>query len=72
MSQMRRISYRTGLFDPINLTSIEKIDNALNEFGVVLTEGNHVQALEGLLEQAYIVELLLSSRTLACRIPRRH
>jgi hypothetical protein len=65
---MRRISYRTGIFDPINLTTFEKIDIALNEFGAVLSEGNHAQVLEGLLEQPHIVELVLSSRSLACFI----
>jgi hypothetical protein len=68
MSQIRKITYRAGLLDPVNLTTIEKIDNALDEFGAVLNEANYVQALEGLLEQAHIVELLLSSRSAICSI----
>lgn len=68
MSQIRKITYRAGLLDPVNLTTVEKIDNALDEFGAVLNEANYVQALEGLLEQAHIVELLLSSMSPAYSI----
>ena len=63
MSQIRKITYRAGLLDPVNLTTVENIDNALNEFGAVLNEANHVQVLQELLERAHIVELLLSSRS---------
>jgi len=63
MSQIRKITYRAGLLDPVNLTTVENIDNALNEFGAVLNEANYVQVLQELLERAHIVELLLSSRS---------
>ena len=69
MSHIRKITYRAGLFDPVNLTTIETIDNALDEFGAVLNEANYAQALEVLLEQTHIVELLLSSRSSVCFHP---
>ena len=66
MSQIRKITYRAGLLNPKNLTTVEKIANALDEFGTVLNEANYVQALEALLEQTHIVELLLSSKSPVC------
>lgn len=60
MSYQRKITYRSGLFDPVNLNSIEKIADALSQFEAVLNEDNYVQALDDLLDKAQIVELILS------------
>lgn len=60
MSCQRKIAYRTGLFDPVNLNSIEKITDSLSQFEATLNEGNYVRALDDLLDNTHIVELILS------------
>ncbi|KAF8972584.1 hypothetical protein BDZ97DRAFT_1752471 [Flammula alnicola] len=60
MNQTRKVTYRTGLFDPTNLTTLGKINDALNEFASVLSRANHVQALEDVFDNSHIVELILS------------
>jgi len=62
MTQPRKISYRAGLLEPINLTSHEKISGALIEFSAVFTQSNYQQLLGGLLDQIHIIELILSGR----------
>ncbi|KAF8816728.1 hypothetical protein BYT27DRAFT_7237858 [Phlegmacium glaucopus] len=60
MSYKRKITYRTGLFDLANLNSIDKIVDSLSQFEAVLNEDNYVQALDDLLDNTQIVELILS------------
>ncbi|KDR68695.1 hypothetical protein GALMADRAFT_146049 [Galerina marginata CBS 339.88] len=60
MSQIRKVTYRAGLFDAKNLITTENIYNALDEFAAAINQSNHVQALDDVLEQSHIVELVLS------------
>jgi hypothetical protein len=60
MSYQRRITYRTGLFDPVNLNSFDKIDDSLSQFEAILNEDNYAQALDDLLDDIHTVELILS------------
>lgn len=60
MSCPRKITYRTGLFDPVNLNSIDKITDSLSQLEATLNEGNYVRALDDLLDNTHIVELILS------------
>jgi len=60
MSYQRKITYRTGLFDPANLNSTDKILDSLRQFEAVLNEDNYVQALDDLLDNTHTVELILS------------
>lgn len=64
MSYQRKITYRTGLFDPVNLNSVDKIADSLCQFEAVLNEENYIQALDDLLDKAQIVELVLSGMPL--------
>lgn len=60
MSYQRRITYRSGLFDPVNLNSLDKIADSLRQFEAVLNEDNYAQALDDLLDNTHTVELILS------------
>lgn len=60
MPPARKVTYRSGLFDAQNLSSIEGIENALLQFSTVLTEANHNQVLQDLLNKDRIIELVLS------------
>lgn len=60
MSYQRKITYLTGLFDPVNLNSLDKIADSLSQFEAVIKEDNYVQVLNDLLDNTQIVELILS------------
>ena len=60
MNQSRKVSYRRGLFDPATLTTQQSIRESLTEFSGVVNESNVIYALDGLLDQSKIVELILS------------
>ncbi|KAF8885252.1 hypothetical protein CPB84DRAFT_1788531 [Gymnopilus junonius] len=56
----RKVSYRAGLFDSKNLLTLDSISDALFEFSGVISSSNCIQALEELMEESNIVELILS------------
>ncbi|PPQ78819.1 hypothetical protein CVT25_010688 [Psilocybe cyanescens] len=60
MSTFHKFTYRAGLFDPANLITAQKIDEALYEFIAVVNETNYSQVLEDLLDKSHIVELIIS------------
>jgi hypothetical protein len=62
MDRPHKVSYRTGLFDPSNLTSPSEIDSALLEFGAVINRTNYAEVLKDLVEKRNIVVLILSGR----------
>ncbi|KAF9523644.1 hypothetical protein CPB83DRAFT_681179 [Crepidotus variabilis] len=61
MNIQRKVQYRTGLFNPENLSDIQKIDDALNEFGGAINRENYVSSLKELLDRNHIIELVISS-----------
>lgn len=62
MDRPRKVSYRTGLFDPSNLTSPSEIDSTLLEFAAVINRTNYAEVLNDLFEKKNIVVLVLSGR----------
>lgn len=62
MSTFHKFTYRAGLFDPANLITAQKIDEALYEFIAVVNETNYSQVLEDLLDKSHIVELIISGK----------
>jgi len=62
MDRPRKINYRTGLFDPSNLTSSSEIDSALFEFGAVINRTNYAEVFKDLFEKKNIVVLVLSGK----------
>lgn len=64
MDLPRKVNYRSGLFDPSNLSSSTQIDSALLEFGAVLNRTNYPDVLKDLLEKKNIVVLVLSGKYL--------
>ena len=60
MNPSRKVTYRTGLFDPKNLTTHAQIDEALNEFGAVINSNNCAGVLQDILDKSHITELVLS------------
>ena len=60
MSYQRKIRYLIGLFDPVNLNSLDKIADSLSQFEAAIKEDSYVQALNDLLDNTQIVELILS------------
>ncbi len=61
MDRFHKVTYPVGLLQPKSLTTVTKIQNALNEFAAVLSRENHVILLQDLLGKAHIIELVLSS-----------
>ena len=62
MDRQRKVTYRTGLLDPSNLTNQREIEFALLEFGAVLNRENYAGVLQDLFERQYIVLLILSGK----------
>lgn len=63
MNRPRKVTYRAGLFEPINLTTHDKLDAALDEFAGVINQANYVDALSGLFDKNHVLELVLSGIT---------
>ena len=60
MSYQRKITYRAGLFDRDNLSSLDNIANSLSQFESVINEKNYAQALDDFWNNTHVVELILS------------
>ncbi|EDR08129.1 uncharacterized protein LACBIDRAFT_294434 [Laccaria bicolor S238N-H82] len=60
MSAPRMKSFRTDLFSPDNITSVEDVQNALFELQSIFTEQNYEHVLDELLQAPFLVELVLS------------
>ncbi|KAF7340238.1 UvrD-like helicase ATP-binding domain-containing protein [Mycena venus] len=59
----RKPSYRSDLFDASALTSIDAVENAVNEFSAIVNESNLERVLDGVIvnEPPTVVRLVLSS-----------
>jgi len=60
MNRPRKVTYRAGLFEFDNLSTPGKLDAALHEFAGVINQANYVEALKGLFDKNYLLELVLS------------
>ena len=67
MDLHHKVTYRTGLFDPSNLTSPSEIESALLKFSAVLNRENYAGVLQDLFERQYIVVLVLSGKCFLSR-----
>ena len=62
-------SFRTNLFSPDNITSVEDIENALFELQSIFTEQNYEDVLDELLQTPFLIELVLSGTFLVFSPP---
>jgi len=69
MSTPRKKSFRTNLFSPDNITSIEDVENSIFELQSTFTEQNYEHVLDELLQTPFLVELVLSGTFLVFHPP---
>ena len=69
MSTPHKKSFRTNLFSPDNITSVDDVENALSELQSMFTEQNYEDVLDELLQTPFLVELVLSGTFLVFHPP---
>jgi len=69
MSTPRKKSFRTNLFSPDNITSVEDVENSIFELQSIFTEQNYEHVLDELLQIPSLVELVLSGTSLVFHPP---
>ena len=69
MSTPRKKSFRTNLFSPDNITSVEDVENSLFELQSIFTEQNYEDVLDELFQTPFLVELVLSGTCLIFHLP---
>ena len=69
MSTPRKKSFRTNLFSPDTITSVEDVENSLFELQSIFTEQNYEDVFDELFQTPFLVELVLSGTCLISRLP---
>ena len=69
MSTPHKDSFRTSLFSPDNITSVDDIEDALFELQSIFTEQNYEHVLDQLFQTPFLVELALSGTFLVFHSP---